>query len=583
MNLQSIIEKIEKHDIITLFRHESPDGDAYGSQVGLRELIKSNYPHKKVYCLGKDVDDYVLVAGPLDTCSDVTVAASLAIVLDCADQARVDDQRFKTARAVMKIDHHELMEHFGEVEWVDTKASSVCEMITYLAIKAKWKINIIGANALYLGLTTDANRFLYSFSPRLFDCAKWLVQKGAEVAKVYQIIYEDDLGHAKYYGFCRYNFTLSPYGVAYNKISPELAESFGLKDHGAGTVNAMANIKGVDIWCHFTENDNGTIRAETRSKGLPVNLICNKFGGGGHIKAAGATLLNWDEVDVMLEEFEQLAFASKPYSKEVSVALDIAHRAGEIAKSYYLKSDLQIELKEDESPVTEADKAVDKFISEELKKFYPEYGLLSEESADDKSRLNKENVWIIDPIDGTKDFIAHDDEFSINIALVHKHEVVVGVIAVPMKDVCYYAMKGAGTYKKEAGKISRIAVSKATSDFIATKSHFHGSREVDKFYKQFASLIKEEKAYGSAYKFGLIAEGKGHINYKTGNNTKEWDIAPGVLIVQEAGGSFTKVNGEEWTFNRVNVINEGGYLVLNRPNKEFFRICGRKGVSNGKR
>ena len=582
MKLKAIINQIEKYDIITLYRHKGPDGDAYGSQIGLKELILKNYPHKQVYCLGEECEEYIKIAGTFDKVDDETVKKSLAIVLDVGDIDRIDDERVKTALDIIKIDHHIKTQTFGNPEWIETKSSSTCEMIVYLARYAKWDISVKGANALYLGMTTDANRFLYTFSPRMFDCAKWLIRKGAQAEWIYNTIYQDKEIDARFYGYCKSAFTLTPYGVGYNKLYPEIVKKYNVPGTGAGHVNAMANIEGVEVWAQFTENEDGTIRAETRSRGVPVNLVCNQFGGGGHLRAAGATLLNWDEVDVMLEKLEKAAFDFKPYHEEVTVALDLAKKASAIALDYYHRINLEVETKKDDSPVTAADKAVDTYLRAEFAKRYPEYGLLSEETFDDGSRLDKDYVWIIDPIDGTKDYIAHDDEFAINIALSYKGEIVVAVIAVPAKNIYYYAMKDGGAYKEDNGVIRRIKVDPyRVSDLVAITSRFHRQNTEDRIYQQFEKIITSEIACGSAYKLGLLAEGKAQIHVKVGNKTKEWDIAPGVLLVKEAGGVFLDGNGEEFKFNRKDVYNQDGYIVMNKMNKEFVQTVVKKGAKHG--
>ncbi len=571
MKTKEILKLIKKADVITIFRHVGPDGDAYGSQLGLKRLLEINYPNKKIYCLGEKSTRWEHLVGVTDEVDDETIKNSLAIVLDTPNTDRISDARATTAREIIKIDHHIFVAEFATVEWVDTNFSSVCEMITSLSIDCDWKIDKQAATPLYAGLITDAGRFLYSYTPNLFACAAYLVGNGAEVAKIYPFIYEQSIVSTRFHGYCQCNFQQTPYGVGYNKLTPDILERFNIPaNQGAGIVNALSNIDDIDIWAHFSETEEGTIRAELRSKGLPVNLIANEFGGGGHRQAAGATLLNWDEVDIVLTKLDRLSFESKPYHEQLEVALEVAKEAGKIVLGIYEHDKLNVEIKNDNSPVTQADKTCDAFVRQKLREAYPEYGLLSEEYADDLSRLEKEYVWIVDPVDGTKDFIAHDDEFAINIALIHNHKVVLGIIAVPAKNICYYATQNGGAYKNENGQISKIKVAKNTTDLVVLKSHFHQLKEEEKIYNQFAALIKEEREVGSAYKAGLIAEGKANLNIKLGPNTKEWDIAPGVIIVQEAGGYFVEPDGKEFSFNRIEVRNLNGYVIMNKMNRDFL-------------
>lgn len=572
MKFLEINERIKNAEIITIFRHVGPDGDAYGSQKGLKYLIERNYPGKKVYCLGEKSSYWTKLLGDIDEVEDSIIANSLAIILDTPTTGRIDDVRALNAKEIIKIDHHIFVEEFADLELVDTSFSSVCEMVTTLAMKNNWACCEKAATSLYTGLTTDAGRFLYSYTPNLFACASFLIANGADVDTIYPHIYEKSEDSVKFNGFCQANFKKTSFGVAYNKLTPEVLAGFGIPAHqGSGMVNALANIKDIDIWAHFSETEEGTIRAELRSKGIPVNFIANEFGGGGHRQASGASLLNWDEVDIMLAKLDRAVFESKPYYQQLELALQTAKEASALVMDIYNNQNLDIEIKKDESPVTQADKLADKFIREKLLSAYPDYGCLSEESKDDLSRLDKEYVWVVDPIDGTKDFISHDDEFAINIALIRDHKVVVGVIAVPAKNTYYFATFGGGAFKEEDGQISRIRVSRNTTDLVALTSHFHTSKEEEKVLKQFESLISEVKGVGSAYKGGLIAEGKAHLNMKYSDKTNEWDIAPGVIIVTEAGGVFVDAYGKEITFNRPEVRNLDGYVTMNKLNKEFLK------------
>ena len=129
------------------------------------------------------------------------------------------------------------------------------------------------------------------------------------------------------------------------------------------------------------------------------------------------------------------------YSQELSVAIKAARRASKKILEYYYKG-FNVKYKADKSEVTSADLASEKIIKETLQKYFPDYGMLSEESVDDKNRLEKDFCWIVDPLDGTRDFVSKTGNFAVNIALSYKNEIVLGVIAVPSKDIIYYATKG---------------------------------------------------------------------------------------------------------------------------------------------
>ena len=248
--------------------------------------------------------------------------------------------------------------------------------------------------------------------------------------------------------------------------------------------------------------------------------------------------------------------------KELSVALKATKLANEVIMKLY-NNEYKTEIKEDDSPVTEADLKANDIIIKTLKEEFNDYGILSEEINDSKERLNKEFVWIIDPIDGTKDFIAKTDEFTVNIGLIYDHEVVLGVIGVPAKDEIYYAVKNEGSYLSKDDKLTKLHVSEATENLIQMHSRFHFSTS-EKEYFDAHDEISELKEAGSAYKACLVASGRAHVYLKNSKGTKEWDVAPSSIIVKEAGGFFGLPNGNEMLFNREDVYNNEGFIILNK-------------------
>ena len=255
------------------------------------------------------------------------------------------------------------------------------------------------------------------------------------------------------------------------------------------------------------------------------------------------------------------------FKKELEAMLKLAKDAQDIALNYYHQAHLDVEIKDDHSPVTKADKAVDKFLKEHLSKLFPTYAFLTEESQDDLKGLENDYVFIIDPIDGTKDFIARDDEFTINIALAFKHEPVVGVIVIPAKNEIYYAMKDYGSYHiDKEGKVERIYSNKNKKDhLICLTSVFHTNEEEKKLIEKYSSLIKEVKPCGSSIKMCLIASGLADVSFRISSNTKEWDTCAGQVILEEAGGALLNKDKKRLLYNREDVYNRGGYLLINSP------------------
>lgn len=251
------------------------------------------------------------------------------------------------------------------------------------------------------------------------------------------------------------------------------------------------------------------------------------------------------------------------YEKELKAMIEAAYAAEVKIKEIYA-TPFDVEIKADDSPVTLADKTADNLIKTTLASFFPHFGFLTEESIDTGERLDKEYVIIIDPVDGTKEFVSRNGEFTTNIALCHNHEIVVGVINVPMKDVLYYAVKGEGAYRLEKGKEPvRIHVSNKRDNLIAVRSRSFFNEKEQQMMDKHSDVIKEVQIFGAALKFCMIAEGKADLQYRFSASTKEWDVAPGDLLIHEAGGVMVKPDMTRYSYNRVDPYNRDGYILAN--------------------
>lgn len=259
-------------------------------------------------------------------------------------------------------------------------------------------------------------------------------------------------------------------------------------------------------------------------------------------------------------------------NKELEVALDAVKKASKVVMEVYTSSDLGVEIKQDNSPVTKADKATDELIRGLLSSAFPNYGLLTEESIDDKSRLEKDYVWIVDPIDGTKEYVAHSGEFTINIGLSYKHKPVLGVIMIPVTGEIYYAVKDLGSFylKDKDAKPIRIHCNDKTKDLTTLVSRFHSNETEQNMIKKHSDVIKHQKVVGATIKGCYIAHGYAEMSYRFSSNTKEWDTCAMQAIVEQAGGYILKFNGEPIHYNREDVYNRDGYIIVNR--KENFLL-----------
>ena len=240
--------------------------------------------------------------------------------------------------------------------------------------------------------------------------------------------------------------------------------------------------------------------------------------------------------------------------------INISNEASKKIMEIY-NSNFSFTSKDDKSPLTMADTASNEIIISRLKENFPDIPVLSEENADNVSR-DAEYCWIIDPLDGTKEFIKKNGEFTVNIALVRNKRPVFGVIAVPVTGIIYYASKGNGAYKTDKGNTTVIHVSGKTSDLIWVGSKSHSSEKETNLINQNKSIIKDMISAGSSLKGTMVAEGMADIYYRFGY-TCEWDTCAMHCIIEEAGGIFRQMDSSEMFYNRENHLNEKGFYAVN--------------------
>ena len=240
----------------------------------------------------------------------------------------------------------------------------------------------------------------------------------------------------------------------------------------------------------------------------------------------------------------------------------IAKKAGDEIMRIY-QQDFDIEFKKDNSPLTQADIKSNEIIINNLKSLYPNIPILSEENKEIpyKIRKNWEYFWLIDPLDGTKEFVKKNGEFTVNIALIYKNMPVLGVIYAPVLNLLYYAQKDRGAFKQEENKKpQRLPIYHHTLNdtlrVIVSKSHYN--QETKYFVNNLKNRYKKTIEFiriGSSLKLCLIAEGKADI-YPRLAPTMEWDIAAGQAIVEQAGGEIVEFKTQTpLKYNKQNLLN----------------------------
>ena len=235
----------------------------------------------------------------------------------------------------------------------------------------------------------------------------------------------------------------------------------------------------------------------------------------------------------------------------------------EIMKIYATDFDSNIEIKADNSPLTIADKSANDIIIETLSKEFPDISILSEESIGDETRFENDWCFIVDPLDGTKEFIKKNGQFTVNIALAHKHKVVLGVVYVPVTQELFYGAEGIGSFKEKDGDVNKISVSDKLKDLIWVGSKSHSSEKEANLIEKNKKIITETISAGSSLKGLMVAEGKADVYYRFGL-TCEWDTAAMHCIVEQAGGIFKQMDGSKMTYNRFENLNEKGFYIVNR-------------------
>jgi 3'(2'), 5'-bisphosphate nucleotidase len=254
--------------------------------------------------------------------------------------------------------------------------------------------------------------------------------------------------------------------------------------------------------------------------------------------------------------------------KELEIAVNLAREAGRIILDFYA-TDFEIEVKifadNFSEPVTVADRAASRIIVEALAAVFPDDGVLSEEEFDDRERLTKQRVWIIDPLDGTQGFVDRNGDFAVQIGLAENGESVLGVVFLPSENVLYYARKGDGAWLAQNGKTpERMQVSGKTdfAEMNLATSRNHRSAGMSRVFERFG-LNAETQRGSVGLKIGLITRQICDLYVHLSPRTKHWDTCAPEIILTEAGGEMTDLFGEKIIYNTPDVHNYNGVLATN--------------------
>ena len=245
---------------------------------------------------------------------------------------------------------------------------------------------------------------------------------------------------------------------------------------------------------------------------------------------------------------------------ELDIAIEAAIKAGNAILEIYQK-DYKTSTKNDDSPITDADLKSNEVIKNIL--LQTKHWILSEEDEDNSQRILQETIWIIDPLDGTSDFIDKTGEFTVMISLIENKKPILGVIGWPTEKMLFAAQKDSGAFKFSNGKWEKISVTRISevSKCRTVGSRHHLSDKEKSFIKKLG--IEDFTSVGSSLKVGKISSGEAEAYITTTNKMKEWDSAASYCIISEAGGKMTDMLGNDLTYNNKDVYHQNGILATN--------------------
>ena len=308
---KAILAKIKEYDKIIISRHTRPDGDAIGSTLGLAKILRLSFPEKKVLVANDDYSEYVSFLGKEDgPLSDEEYKDALSIILDSGTPSRISNKQYTLAKEIIKIDHHIDVEPYGNISWVEEERSSACEMVIdfYVTFKDELKFDKEAALCLYTGLCTDSGRFKYdSTSGETLRLAAVCLDQGLDTDTLFARLYLEDYNYYKFESYVFGKMKITENGVAYVYVDKKMQKKFNLShEQASNVVSMLSEIKGSIIWLAFIDNEDGTIRVRLRSRFTTVDKLGNKYRGGGHAKAAGATVHNKSEMKALIAEADAI-------------------------------------------------------------------------------------------------------------------------------------------------------------------------------------------------------------------------------------------------------------------------------------
>ena len=306
-----ILDKIKEYDSIVIGRHFRPDGDAVGSTKGLKRILELTYPEKKIYVASSDYSDYLSFLGGDDgEVSEEIIRSSLVILLDTATLDRMSYKKLSEGREMIKIDHHIKVEEWNAIEWIEDRRSSCSEMIAdfYNTFRDELRIDREAATCIYTGMVTDSGRF--SFSSTTGDTlrmAALMLDQGVDVETLQAYLELKDMSFYRYREALFGMVKKEKSGLLWVYVDDAFQKKWNLtREEASESVSFMSSIKGSICWLAFISNGDGTIRVRLRSRFMTVDKLANRYHGGGHDRASGATCYSEDEMMALVRDADAL-------------------------------------------------------------------------------------------------------------------------------------------------------------------------------------------------------------------------------------------------------------------------------------
>lgn len=304
-----IYKEIKKYDNIVIARHTGPDPDAITSQIALRDSIKLTFPEKKVIAVGAGVAKFKKY-GLLDKSEFNDMDNCLLIITDVPTMERVDGIEELNYVKVIKIDHHPCDEKVADLEFIDDKSSSACQLIAELIMNTNLKMDENIASNLFLGIVSDSDRFLLSYTTlNTFKIVTKLLEiSHIDFVSLYDKLYERPINEIKFHGYLSENLKLTENGLAYVQISPEILKEYGVDTATpSNMINDFNYIKDVLVWTFITYDEkNDIFKINIRSRGPIINEIASIYSGGGHKFASGARIKDEKHIKDLLNDLDEV-------------------------------------------------------------------------------------------------------------------------------------------------------------------------------------------------------------------------------------------------------------------------------------